>query len=55
VEDIWTRLRRLRSSHSDTAMSNAWGGSSLSLPRGVAGFIEDLWLRLVRRQPTGES
>jgi hypothetical protein len=36
-------------------MSNAWGGSSLSLPRGVAGFIEDLWLRLVRRQPTGES
>jgi branched-chain amino acid transport system permease protein len=55
VEDIWARLRRPPSPRSDTAASNARGGSSTSLPRGVAGFIQSLRLRLGRRQPTGES
>jgi hypothetical protein len=48
-------LRRPLSPRSSTNVVNdARGGLSISL-RGVAGFIEDRWLRLVRRQPTGES
>jgi branched-chain amino acid transport system permease protein len=55
VEDIWARLRQPLSPRSSTdAVNDAWGGLSISL-QGIAGFVESLWLRLVRRQPTGES
>jgi hypothetical protein len=48
-------LRQPLAPRSDIAVSNAWSGPSISLPRGITRFIESLWLRLVRRQPTGES
>jgi branched-chain amino acid transport system permease protein len=53
LEDGWEALRRPTVLHRVIArpLIDVW--TWLSRPRGVAGRVEHIWARLVRRQPTG--